>query len=189
MMAANEVPVPDRQVPGLHHRRVGEILVAAVSVGFLNGSLAALQNIEDGDAARLLSEAFRPSVGRRTSVNTFLNRSSGRACLVDTGCGRTLQSSAGRVFDNLDAAGASAAAIDTILLTHLHPDHSNGLSDSSSTALVPNAEVGLHEAELGYWTMISEPERKATSTWPGSSSRHTATGSVHSRARLRSSRA
>jgi hypothetical protein len=78
-MAVNEVPVPDRQVPGLHHRRVGDILVTAVSDGFLDGSLAALQNIEEGGAARLLREAFRPSVARRTSVNTFLIRSGGRA--------------------------------------------------------------------------------------------------------------
>ncbi|MCJ2068931.1 MBL fold metallo-hydrolase [Methylobacterium sp. J-030] len=152
MMATNEVPVPGRQVPGIHHRRVGDILVTAISDGFLDGSLAALQNIEEDEAGRLLREAFRPSAGRRTSVNTFLIRSGGRACLVDTGCGRTLQSSAGRVFDNLDAAGVSAAVIDTILLTHMHPDHSNGLSDPSGTALFPNAEICLHEAELGYWT-------------------------------------
>lgn len=151
-MIVTQVPVPDCQVPGIHHRRIGDIVVTAVSDGFLDGSLAALQNIAEDEAGRLLSEAFRPSIGRRTSVNTFLIRSGGRACLVDTGCGRTLQSSVGRLHDNLVAAGVQAAAVDTILLTHMHPDHSNGLSDPSGTALFPNAEIHLHEAELGYWT-------------------------------------
>ncbi|MCJ2091086.1 MBL fold metallo-hydrolase [Methylobacterium sp. J-072] len=80
-------------------------------------------------------------------------RSGGRACLVDTGCGPTLQASAGRLSSNLAAAGVQAAAVDTILLTHMHPDHSNGLSDPSGTALFPNAEIHLNEAELGYWTV------------------------------------
>lgn len=48
-----------------------------------------------------------------------------------------------------------------IFLTHLHPDHSNGLVDDAGAAIYPNAEVILHEQEARFWldrdeTSVSE---------------------------------
>ncbi len=143
--------VPAHQVPGLNHRRVGEVIVTAVSDGFLDGSMAVLRNIEAAEAARLLTESFRP-VPRRTSVNCFLLRSAGRTALVDCGCGPAMQASAGKLFDNLAAAEVAPESVDTILLTHMHPDHSNGLADGEGRARFPNATVVMHEAELAYWS-------------------------------------
>lgn len=143
--------LPSRQVPGVYHRRVGGIVVTTISDGFLDGSMAVLRNIEPDDAARMLTEAFRP-VPRRTSVNCFVIHSAGRTALIDTGCGATMQASAGKLFDNLAAAGVALDRIDTILLTHMHPDHSNGLADSDGRARFPNATLVMHEAELAHWT-------------------------------------
>ncbi len=149
---------PDRmlQVPGLHHRRVGGLVVSAVSDGFLDGSMAVLRNIEAAEAARLLTAAFRP-VPRRTAVNCSLLRAGGRTALVDCGCGAAMQASAGKLFDNLAAAAVPPEAIDTILLTHMHPDHSNGLADAEGRARFPQATVMMHEAELAYWTDDAQP--------------------------------
>lgn len=143
-------PLPTEQVPGLHHLRVGEIVVTAVSDGFLNASNAVLQNIAPEEIDRLLTESFRPTP-RRTSVNTFLIRAGERAALVDTGCGGSLQASAGKMLGNLAAAGVAPGEIDTVLLTHLHPDHSNALTDASGQAIFPGATLGMHAAELAYW--------------------------------------
>ena len=143
--------LPERQVPGLHHRKVGEIVVTAVSDGFLEGSLSVLRNITEDDAARLLTESFRP-VPRRTSVNCFLIRSGGRTALIDCGCGTGMQASAGKLFDNLAAARVLPTEIDTVFLTHMHPDHSNALADADGQARFPNATLALHEAEVAYWT-------------------------------------
>jgi glyoxylase-like metal-dependent hydrolase (beta-lactamase superfamily II) len=55
------------------------------------------------------------------------------------------------MFENLEAAGVAPAQIDTVLLTHMHPDHSNGLSDASGRPLFPNAELTMHAAELAFW--------------------------------------
>ncbi len=141
---------PERQVPGVYHRRVGDITVTALSDGYLDGSMAVLRNIAPEDAARLLREAHRP-VPRRTAVNTFLIRANGRLALVDTGCGTAMGPTVGRLPDNLAAAGVTPAEVDTVLLTHMHPDHSNGLADAAGAALFPNAELVLHAAELAFW--------------------------------------
>jgi glyoxylase-like metal-dependent hydrolase (beta-lactamase superfamily II) len=58
----------------------------------------------------------------------------------------------GLLLENLHAAGFSAASIDTVLLTHIHPDHSNGLLTASGDAIFPRAEVMLHEDELAFWS-------------------------------------
>lgn len=140
---------PDAQVPAVHHRRIGDITVTSISDGFLDGSMAVIQNIAPEDAVRILREAYRP-VPRRTAVNTFLIRSGDRLALVDTGCGPAMSPTGGKLFANLAAAGVDPGEIDTVLLTHMHPDHSNGLSQGQ-TRLFPNAELVMHQAELAHW--------------------------------------
>jgi glyoxylase-like metal-dependent hydrolase (beta-lactamase superfamily II) len=142
--------VPDRQVPGVHHRRVGDAVVTAVSDGHLDGSMAVLQNIAPEEAARMLRDAFRP-VPRRTAVNTFLIHAGGRVALVDTGCGDAMAATAGRLQSNLAASGVRPEEVDAVLLTHMHPDHSNGLADAEGRALFPRAELVMHEAEWSHW--------------------------------------
>jgi hypothetical protein len=65
------VQAPTLQIPGVYHRRVGDIVVTALSDGYLDGTVDVLQNITSDDATRMLSENFRP--GRRTSVNCMLS--------------------------------------------------------------------------------------------------------------------
>jgi hypothetical protein len=71
------VQVPTRQIPGVYHRRIGDIVVTALSDGYLDGTVDVLQNIASDDALRVLSENFWP--GRRTSVNCYAVFSAGRA--------------------------------------------------------------------------------------------------------------
>ncbi|HYZ32373.1 MAG TPA: MBL fold metallo-hydrolase [Crenalkalicoccus sp.] len=141
--------IPTGQVPGVYRRRVGDIVVTAVSDGFLEGSLAVLRNIAEEEAARMLREAFRP-VPRQTSVNTYLIHSGGRVALVDTGCGTAMGPGGGALFRSLAAAGVAPEEVDTVLLTHMHPDHSNGLAEDGR-ALFPNATLALHAMEHGFW--------------------------------------
>jgi hypothetical protein len=65
--------VPDQQVPGVYHRRVGDIVLTVLSDGFQDVSMATVLNIEPEEAAALMHAAFRP-VPLRTTVNTFLIR-------------------------------------------------------------------------------------------------------------------
>ncbi len=143
--------LPTQQIAGLIHRRVGDIVVTAVSDGYLDGSLNVLRNIGEDDAAAMIRAAFRP-VPRRTSVNCYLIRTGGQTVLVDTGCGGTMQPTTGKLLQHLAAAGVTPDAVDTILLTHMHGDHSNGLADASGRAVFANATVAMHEAEWAYWS-------------------------------------
>jgi glyoxylase-like metal-dependent hydrolase (beta-lactamase superfamily II) len=134
----------------VYHRKIGDIVVTAISDGYLDGNLDVMRNVDLDKAHQILRDAFRPA--RRTSVNTFLIHSKGRVAIVDTGSGNYLQPTAGFVQRNLAAAGVEAKLVDTVLLTHMHPDHSAGLTDMSNGQLLfPNAELVMHENELPYW--------------------------------------
>src|SRR5579871_1424177 len=142
--------IPSQQIPGVYHRRIGDIIVTAISDGYLDGNLEIMRNVDLDKAHAILRDAFRPA--RRTSVNTFLIQSKGRIAIIDTGSGNYLLPTAGFVQRNLAAAGIDAKAIDTVLLTHMHPDHSAGLTDMSTGALLfPNAELVMHENEPAHW--------------------------------------
>jgi glyoxylase-like metal-dependent hydrolase (beta-lactamase superfamily II) len=124
--------VPRSQIPGVYHRRIGDIVVTALSDGYLDGTVEVMQNITPPDATKLLTDAFRP--GRRTSVNCYLVYS------------------AGKLQQNLKAAGVNPADIESVILTHMHPDHSAGLADpKTGEKFFPNAELVVHENEPRHW--------------------------------------
>src|SRR6202046_805261 len=81
-------PQPTQQTPGVYHRKIGDIIVTAISDGYLDGNLEVMRNVDLDKAHTILREAFRPA--RRTSVNTFLIHSKGRLAIIDTGSGNYL---------------------------------------------------------------------------------------------------
>jgi glyoxylase-like metal-dependent hydrolase (beta-lactamase superfamily II) len=144
------VQVPSVQIPGVYHRRIGDIIVTALSDGYLDGTVEVMQNITPPDAEKLLKDQFRP--GRRTSVNCYLIYSAGRLALIETGSGDYLLPTAGKLQQNLKAAGVNPADIESVILTHMHPDHSAGLTDpKTGEKFCPNAELVVHENEPKHW--------------------------------------
>ena len=140
-------------------------MVTALSDGYLDGTVEVLRNIAADEARQMLTAAFRP--GRRTSVNCFAIRSAGRLVLIETGSGEYLGPTAGKLPANLAAAGIDPAAVEAVLLTHMHPDHSAGLTDpASGKPRFPNAELIVHETDPRHWdddaamARASDRERK-----------------------------
>jgi glyoxylase-like metal-dependent hydrolase (beta-lactamase superfamily II) len=144
------VQVPSAQIPGVYHRKIGDIIVTALSDGYLDGTVEVMQNITPPDAEKMLKDQFRP--GRRTSVNCYLIYSAGRLALIETGSGDYLLPTAGKLQQNLKAAGVNPADIESVILTHMHPDHSAGLTDpKTGEKFFPNAELVVHENEPKHW--------------------------------------
>ena len=50
---------PAQQIPGIYHRKIGDIIVTAVSDGYLDGTLDVMRNVDIEKARQILSDAFR----------------------------------------------------------------------------------------------------------------------------------
>jgi glyoxylase-like metal-dependent hydrolase (beta-lactamase superfamily II) len=74
--------------------------------------------------------------------------------LVETGVGSFtgFGKCAGKLVDNLRAAGIEPARIDAVLCSHPHPDHVGGLCQADGQPTFPNAFIYLAENDFAYWT-------------------------------------
>jgi glyoxylase-like metal-dependent hydrolase (beta-lactamase superfamily II) len=80
-------------------------------------------------------------------------KTGGKTILCDSGTGGQVQPTAGKMMANMKAAGIDAGAIDTILISHFHPDHIFGLMEKDTNKPVfPNAEIIVSDVEYKFWT-------------------------------------
>lgn len=130
-------------------RQIGAFSITAISDGYLSADLDLLSNIDPMDASTLQQNA---GVNDPSSIhiNCYLVRGPGRTILIDAGAGGFKQWG-GKLKANLALAGVQPCDIDTILLTHAHPDHVGGLVESSGEAAFPDAELVVHQHEVSFW--------------------------------------
>jgi glyoxylase-like metal-dependent hydrolase (beta-lactamase superfamily II) len=150
------------QVPGIYHRMVGDILVTALCDGYVTyDTLDIMKDPDHGKLERLLAGETRVSPPV-VSINAFLLRDGERSVLVDCGSGDIMGPTCGRLPGLLDLLGIRPDQITDVALTHVHPDHSNGLTDpASGRKLFPSATVHVHQAEITHWF---DDEQKAKAT-------------------------
>lgn len=130
-------------------RSLGEFTVTAVSDGVLNSNHDVILGIERAESERLTGIAHGQPVP--LDVNCFLIRHQDRLILSDAGSGHAMGPTLGKLPQNLRAIGVVPEAIDLIMLTHLHPDHSLGLVDEAGRAVFPKAQIIVHEIEAAFW--------------------------------------
>jgi glyoxylase-like metal-dependent hydrolase (beta-lactamase superfamily II) len=70
--------------------------------------------------------------------------------LVDAGAGES-SGATGAVVARLEMEGIRPRHVDTVILTHAHPDHIGGAVDARGRPAFPNARYILDERELEFW--------------------------------------
>jgi glyoxylase-like metal-dependent hydrolase (beta-lactamase superfamily II) len=129
--------------------KIGDIEVTTLSDGVLTTSLDVVLGMAQEEKERLAG--IKATDPLPISVNAFLLKRGNKYALIDTGSGNTMGPTLGKLPENLRAAGVAREQIGTIFLTHLHPDHANGLVDDAGRPHYPNAELILHETEARFW--------------------------------------
>jgi glyoxylase-like metal-dependent hydrolase (beta-lactamase superfamily II) len=83
--------------------------------------------------------------------------------LVDTGAGNLLGSRAGKLLNSMNGAGIEPHRIDTVVITHAHPDHIGGALDDEGRPVFARARFYMSNDEWSFWfsdaAMARAPER------------------------------
>jgi glyoxylase-like metal-dependent hydrolase (beta-lactamase superfamily II) len=98
--------------------------------------------------------------------NPQLINTGGKLVLIDSGNGiaafDATKGAVGRTLQNLAAAGVDPKSIDIVLMSHLHPDHTNGIRAADGSMAFPNAEIMVPAKDWAFW-MSDENAAKAQS--------------------------
>ena len=140
-----------KQVAGFYQHQVGNTQITALLDGTNFVSPDLFKNISKDEIHKILNKYHADQEkGIQTSVNAFLVNTGKSLVLVDSGTADCFGAHLGSVLNNLKAAGYQPEQVDTILLTHLHPDHSCGVSQKG-VANFPNATIYVSADEANYW--------------------------------------
>ncbi|MGL5239707.1 MAG: MBL fold metallo-hydrolase [Kluyvera ascorbata] len=130
-------------------RQIGDFEVIALSDGNMSASLDLLSGITTTDAGEIQRSAGVTDPGN-LHIYGYLIRGRGRTILVDSGTGGA-NNVGGQLAGHLQDFGVVPQAVDTLLLTHAHPDHIGGLLNEAGDAVYPNAQLYLHPNEVAFW--------------------------------------
>ena len=148
----------DKAQAGYFRFKVGSVDVTALSDGTLGWqAIEELTNVKPGEAEKLLDKAY-VKAPVEASMNAFLIHLGDRLILVDAGTGGLLGPKLFKLPESMKNAGYSPEQITDILVTHVHPDHTGGLTVGGKKVF-PNAIVHLDKRELAYWTDKSAGEK------------------------------
>src|SRR5262249_43246396 len=98
-----------------------------------------------------LAKAFLPPGGLPVNFTPLLVNPGTKLILNDSGTPGPAPDTAGVMLDNLAVAGVRPADIDTILISHFHPDHIDGIKTKDGAKVFPNAEILVPEPEWAFW--------------------------------------
>lgn len=149
---ANPVAKQQTQVPGFYRMAVGDLEVTALYDGYVDLGANLLKGASAEDIQSLLARMFiESSKGVQTAVNAYLINTGKHLVLVDTGASKCFGPTLGGILGNLKAAGYQPEQVDSVLLTHLHPDHACGLLDADGKPAFSNATVFVTQDEASFW--------------------------------------
>lgn len=134
--------------PKFTTKDLGDVLVTAIRDGSMQVGFELLANIDITECEKIQQNAGIKEPNA-IHINTFLIQKNGKNILIDNGIGG-LNNLGGQLIKNLAALGIAPNDIDTILLTHSHPDHIGGLITPQGKAMFPRAELLVSSDEYNY---------------------------------------
>jgi len=152
-VADAEAPARNMATPGIYRYKVGDYELTAIYDGIWYRPIADkfIVNAPFAEVEQALDQAFMPHDKLATPFTTLIVNTGKRVVLLDTGTGGQVAPSAGVFRNNLAAAGIDPREVDTIVISHFHPDHINGIKDKDNALIFPRAEIMVPAPEWAYW--------------------------------------
>ena len=150
---APSLGTPTLPSPGWRRTKVGDAEVIALIDGIARRPLGEefVKNAPLAEVRALLASQNLPTDYIDVPFTPFLIVAGGRKILLDTGLGEFGGPTTGKLLEHLHADGAPTSEIDTVVISHYHGDHINGLRNKAGDYVFAKAKVMVPTTEHAFW--------------------------------------
>jgi glyoxylase-like metal-dependent hydrolase (beta-lactamase superfamily II) len=150
-------PQIGRQAPGWYRLKLGDFEVTIVSDGMNSNPLTDAYVANQPKSA--VNDALQADHLEKDKVNhgytPLVINTGSKLVAIDVGLGLGLfaqsKGTVGQYHTNLQAAGIDRNTVDTVIISHFHSDHINGLIGPENKPAFPNAEIMVPAVEWAFW--------------------------------------
>jgi glyoxylase-like metal-dependent hydrolase (beta-lactamase superfamily II) len=151
-------PPAGKQAPGWYRYKVGSIEITVVTDGARTFPLP--DNFVKNASKDQVNAAFATIYQEKDKVTApftpVVVNTGSKLIVIDTGNGpnqyEQSKGAVGQFHTNLAAAGVDRNTVDTVILSHFHGDHINGLLTADGKPAFANAELMVPATEWKYWS-------------------------------------
>ncbi len=158
-------PPTQKQAPGWYRYKVGSFEITVVTDGANKFKFEDnhVTNKKRDEVNAALAAAYYEKDMMTTPYNPVVVNTGAKLVVIDTGTSEAnferSKGAAGQFQRNLAAAGIDRNAVDTVIISHYHGDHINGLLKPDKSLAFPNAEILVPAAEHKFFMDDSEMSR------------------------------
>src|SRR6185312_6397617 len=151
------VPPSGTQAPGFYRYKVGSLECTSINDGARSFPMpdTFVVNATKEEALAAAEAAYMPKGMVTIPFNPQLINTGSKLILIDCGNGianfEPSKGAVGRTMQNLAAAGVDPKSIDMVIMSHLHPDHTNGIRAADGSMAFPNAEIKVPAKDWEFW--------------------------------------
>jgi glyoxylase-like metal-dependent hydrolase (beta-lactamase superfamily II) len=156
--ASAAAPPVGKQAPGFYRYKVGTFEVTVATDGVVVNPLADnyVANAPKDAVNGALAANYLPADKATHFYAPIVVNTGAKLVVIDTGLGPTVYQNskgmAGQFQTNIAAAGIDRDKVDTVIISHFHGDHINGLLAAENKPAYPNAEIMVPAVEWKYWS-------------------------------------
>lgn len=152
-----------KQAPSVYRYKVGAYECTSLADGANAFPMpdGFVRNVSKDQAIAAAEAAYMPKGQVVVPFNPQIVNTGSKVVLFDTGFGPGGSNPrVGHLVANMTAAGIDPKAVDIVVLSHLHPDHANGIKAADGSLVFPNAEIKAPAKDWAFW-MSEENAAKA----------------------------
>ena len=166
-------PPIDKQAPGWYRYKVGthEVTVATDGVNRFRFPDTFVANKSRDEVNAAWVELFQQKDQMVIPYSPIAVNTGSKLVVIDTGTSEAnferTKGAAGQFHSNLKAAGIDRNQVDTVIISHFHGDHINGLLTPDKKPSFPNAEILVPAAEWKYFMDDAEMAKQTSDRMKG----------------------